>query len=276
MIRLESYRLLRVSGADRTTFLQGQLTQDVQRARPGTQLLAGWTDARGRMLMLARIIGEEDSLLLALPATLAEQVSNRLSMFILRAKARIESAPELALALRLPGDDTPLDQGFQLLEGPGDDHFQLLLGPGYDTPPAPGPEPEFALALVRAGIGEVLPETSGEFLPQMLNLDLLGAISFDKGCYVGQEIVARTHYRGRVKRRMFRYACAGAAPAPGTRIVNPDGSPAGQVVLAAAADDSHSELLAVISLEARRDPLLLESPGGQPLQPLNLPYDIPR
>jgi folate-binding protein YgfZ len=117
----------------------------------------------------------------------------------------------------------------------------------------------------------VVPATRGEFVPQMVNLDLLDGISFSKGCYPGQEIVARTRYLGRVKRRMLRFATAGAAPPPGMALAGPAG-PAGQVVRAAHAGTG-AELLAVVMLEALPGPLALAD--GTPLAPLPLPYAVP-
>jgi folate-binding Fe-S cluster repair protein YgfZ len=106
----------------------------------------------------------------------------------------------------------------------------------------------------------------------MLNLDLLGGVSFEKGCYTGQEIIARTHFRGAIKRRMFRFASASPPPAPATRILAAD-QHAGDVVDAAATSEG-CELLAVISLAQQDAELQLESSRGVALQKLPLPYSV--
>jgi len=106
----------------------------------------------------------------------------------------------------------------------------------------------------------------------MLNLDLLGGISFEKGCYTGQEIIARTHYRGAVKRRMFRFGAACAPPAPGTRVLSA-GQHAGDVVDSAPAGEG-CELLAVVSLAQANQALQLDDTQQSPLHGLPLPYEV--
>jgi folate-binding protein YgfZ len=127
------------------------------------------------------------------------------------------------------------------------------------------------LSQLRAGIPHVFPETHEAFVAQMLNLDLLGGISFEKGCYTGQEIIARAHFRGAVKRRMFRFAANCTPPAPAHKILS-NGEHAGDVVYAA--ETSHGcELLAVISL-AHADSALMLGPEIV-LSKLPLPYSTP-
>jgi tRNA-modifying protein YgfZ len=277
MTPLDDYRLISVSGPDRITFLQGQLTLDLRQLLPGQWALGGWAEPSGRLLMVARVICTDEAILLLVPAELMDSLARRLSMYVLRAKAVVdEDTAQRAYALS-PGESTP--PGLTALAGPDAGQFSLALGPAGAG--SPGQQPDLAgpldwtLANIRAGIGEVRSATSGEFLPQMLNLDLLGAIAFDKGCYVGQEIVARTHYRGRLKRRMFRMACVLPPPAPGARVVNAAGATVGQVVCGAPADATHGELLAVVQLDAAGEALFLDQAGGTPLQRLDLPYPLP-
>jgi tRNA-modifying protein YgfZ len=133
-------------------------------------------------------------------------------------------------------------------------------------------EPDWRLAGIRAGLPQVYPETYETFVAQMLNLDVLGGVSFEKGCYTGQEIIARTHFRGAIKRRMFRFACASPPPAPATRVLLGD-QHAGDVVDAAATSEG-CELLAVINLAQREEALELETNRGVRLQMLPLPYSV--
>jgi len=277
MIPLDDYHLIQVSGPDRIDFLQGQLTLDLRLLAPGQWALAGWADAAGRLLMVARAIATDEAILLLVPAGLCDELVRRLAMYVLRAKAVVTTDSTRQVLALAPDETAPADAA--LLKGPDAGQFRLALGPATPRPmPMPGaagPEPAWTLGNIRAGIGEIRAATRGEFLPQMLNLDLLGAIGFDKGCYVGQEIVARTHYRGRLKRRMFRLACMLPAPVEGTRVVNAAGATVGQVVCGAPADTTHGELLAVLRLDARHEAMFLEQAGGTPLQMLDLPYPIP-
>jgi folate-binding protein YgfZ len=131
---------------------------------------------------------------------------------------------------------------------------------------------QWLLADIRAGIPHVFPSTHEAFVAQMLNLDALGGVSFEKGCYTGQEIVARMHFRGTVKRRMARYATGGQAPLPGARLIS-DGAHAGDVVYAVATD-SGCELLAVINLSQADSVIQLEDRPTVGMQPLGLPYTV--
>jgi folate-binding protein YgfZ len=150
--------------------------------------------------------------------------------------------------------------------------------PGQGSPAAALPAgvrvadvPAFELAAIRDGEPMVVARTREHWVPQMLNLDLVGGVSFAKGCYTGQEIVTRTQHRGQIKRRMLRYAAPGAAPpAPGDAILTGSGK-AGEVVRAAA-DASGTELLAVVTLEHTNSPLRLEN--GVALVPQPLPYAL--
>jgi folate-binding protein YgfZ len=136
----------------------------------------------------------------------------------------------------------------------------------------PDPRNEWTAADIAAGLPQVLPETSGSFVPQMLNLDLLEAISFSKGCYTGQEIVARTQHLGRIKRRSFRYRLpGGAAPAPLAPLFL-DGAKVAEVVMSATVGDA-VELLAVTSLEARGH--ALETEDGREALMVEMPYPVP-
>jgi len=235
-----SYRVLKVGGADATAFLQGQLTQDL--SRPGPLLLAGLLSPQGRVVVLAWLARSEGGWLLVLPAALAENVRTRLSRYVLRSKVNLELAP---------------------LEAPLERAIAATLAPDARLDP---------LALVRAGIASIDAAGSEEWIAQMLNLDLVGAISFEKGCYTGQEIVARTQHLGRIKRRLFHLGFgAGPVPAAKAAIVTSAGK-VGEVV-SAAATPAGVECLAVVNLDARDAPLATED--GRACTVLPLPYPIP-
>ena len=229
---------LLVSGADTRTFLQGQLSADIDALTPARAMLAACNSAQGRVQAVLWMIERSDGVALILPATLMERIATRLRKYVLRSKVKIElSSAAIELA-----------------------------------DPAAYREQNWQLAGIRAGLPQVYPETYETFVAQMLNLDLLGGVSFEKGCYTGQEIIARTHFRGAIKRRMFRFECASSPPAPGTRVLAGQHH-AGDVVDAAATSEG-CELLAVINLAQQDAQLELESSRGARLKKLPLPYSV--
>jgi tRNA-modifying protein YgfZ len=234
-----SLATLLVSGADTRTFLQGQLSADVAALTPARAMLASCNSAQGRVQAVLWLVERSAGIALTLPASLTERIVARLQKYVLRSKVRIEALPSAAVDVAAP--------------------------PAYR-------EREWRLAGIRAGLPQVYPETYEAFVAQMLNLDLLGGVDFEKGCYTGQEIIARTHFRGAIKRRMFRFQCGSPPPAPGTRVLA-DEQHAGDVV-DAAATDAGCELLAVISLAQQDAGLELESIRGARLQKLPLPYSV--
>jgi folate-binding protein YgfZ len=199
-----------------------------------------------------------------------------MQMYVLRAKVQVAMS-DLAIHGLYTADkatgDTSSGQRVTLAQ----DHTRSLL-----IRPAPGlttaddnqrRRHDWLLADIRAGIPAIAPATSGEFIPQMLNLDLLDAISFSKGCYTGQEIIARTRYLGRIKRRMFRFSTSAPPPAPGTPVHGGRGT-VGQVV-SAAPTAGGCELLAVITIDDLAGPLFLAEGGTGMLERLDLPGDVP-
>ncbi|MGA1730313.1 MAG: YgfZ/GcvT domain-containing protein [Steroidobacteraceae bacterium] len=223
---------IHVGGADARQFLQGQLTADLSGVAPGEARLAAWCTAQGRVICVVTVAAASEGFDLTLPAELAAEVIHRLRRYILRARVHLEE-------------------------------------PSTGSDAAKGPDEE--LAGVRAGLPEIYLSTTEQWIPQMLNLDLLGAIGFTKGCYPGQEIVTRTRHLGRVKRRMFRYHCEAAALAPRTAL-HLAGTQVGEVVRSARSPDG-SECLAVVELEAAGQALVTAT--GAQCSPLALPYPIP-
>ncbi len=241
---LDGRGLLSVSGSDAETFLQGQLTQDMARVLADRALLAAHCTPKGRISTLFTAWPDgQGGFLLDCPAELQPGALRRLRLYVLRAKVQIAEAstgwsrvglfgsavPERLAALGWNWPDAPGTLGsageHRLLRLPGD--RWILLGPAtargsVQTAIAallPQDDAGWALSSLRAGAPEVLLPTTERFVPQMLNLDTLDGVSFRKGCYTGQEIVARTHYLGKVKRRMVWLGYAGAGvPAPGSRL----------------------------------------------------------
>lgn len=187
------YAVFRVHGADAQVFLQGQLTCDVRGLVPGEWRRGGFCLPDGKVLAVFWLQCQGDGYVLALPADLADGVMKRLRMFVLRSKVAVEACADGLFAVPCANA-----RGFTL-------HCGAAPLQAFDA------EDYFSLC-IRAGIAEVFAPTSGEFLPQMLALAEIGALSFDKGCYVGQEAVARLQYKGSNRRVL---ACARAALAQG-------------------------------------------------------------
>ncbi len=278
-IALNDLRILTISGPERVSFLQGQLTQDVALARADTTVLSGWADARGRLLFAGHLFtlgtSADAPLALLVPQPLADSLLKRMQMYVLRAKVQIALSTLAVYGLHA-GSSPPEAGTGQQLRYLDEATRSLFVGPGFASGTAddsPQARNSWLLADIRAGIPDIGTATSGEFIPQMINLDLLNAISFSKGCYTGQEIIARTKYLGRVKRRMLRFSASTPPPPPGTPIHATRGT-VGQVVSAAFTPEG-SEMLAVITIDDLPGPFCLDSNGTQVLQRLDLPYEVP-
>src|SRR4051812_22271124 len=238
--------VLAFSGPDAARLLQGQLSADVENLVPGASVRGGLHSPQGRtiaLLTLARLSPE--NILAVLPRELIADVSKRLQKFVFRAKVSIEES-----GLRVLGAPAGTDPCGAYAFGWGD--RQLLLAPKGRGPGTGTDRARWELDDVRQGQPQVYAATSEQFVAQMLNLDLLGAIAFDKGCYTGQEVIARAHYRGRVKRRMQRWMNGSATLLkPGDSARSMDGRSLA-VVRVAPADDGQ-EILAVGTFAAAAD-----------------------
>lgn len=283
---LDHLGVIRVRGEDRAEFLQGQLTQDLEEVTPTQTRLWGWNNPKGRLLLTGQAVETGDGTWLIVPGELIDAAVARLRLFVLRAKVQID-CPSYRVVGLAPGPAATLIDGLALsssidvaaTDGDrcaarviGDPSRALLAGPPDSLPTTEDPRDAEAweLADVRAGLPSIAGATAEAFVPQMINLDLVGGISFTKGCYVGQEVVARTHNLGRIKRRMFRFAAAMPAD-PGNEVVDAEGGKAGVVVRCAPAEEGH-ELLAVVQLSELARELFV---GDARLERLPLPYEIP-
>jgi folate-binding protein YgfZ len=298
LINLSARTLIRVDGAEAEAFLQGQLTQDVGALEGSRVLWAAHCSPKGRMLASFLIWKSADQIWLDAPEDLSEPALRRLRMYVLRARVTLEDAraaqsrlglcgPGIAAVLQIAGcPAAPAPGTHDLQEGVtrvalSDERLLLVAPPAVLSPLEarlaplcrPGHAQDWTDAAVREGIAEITLATQDEWVPQMLNWDLIGGISFKKGCYTGQEIVARTHYLGKVKRRLLRFRVADR-PVIGQDILQ-EGAPVGKVALVGAPSAQGSELLAVVQLEAlTRGPLALGHAEGALLEPLSLPYPV--
>jgi len=308
-LSLDSLGVLRARGADVVSFLQGQLSNDIALLGPEGSLLAGYHNPQGRVIALLRLVQlAPDDLLAILPRELIAVVVQRLGKFVLRAKVKLADdsaawtvtgltrcAPPPGAAASAPASYAAADAlpatmngvtridaslALRVAEEPG---RWLLVSPLAQPPPVSGCSPVGAEVwqrlAIEAGEPQVYAATSEAFVAQMLNLDVLGAIAFDKGCYTGQEIIARAHYRGKVKRRLQRFrARVPAQLKPGDDGELGDGR-SFRVVDAAQRTDGLCEFLAVTTLgHVDAEPVGGRAPAeGAPLSAewLALPYVVP-
>ena len=295
---------LRVAGFDAEALLQGQLTSDVAALSPGTAQYSAWCSPKGRVLatfLLRRI--DTESFVLLLPEPLLAPVTKRLGMFVLRSQVTIEDASGTTAHVGIGGPsaarcvesalgivpdllrfDTIAEGAIGALPG-----GRFIVATGPERVPAlrerlaacaqPAGFATWQWLAIRAGLPMILPATQDQFIPQMINWDALGGVSFQKGCYTGQEIVARTQYLGRLKERLvLAHADVASPPAPGTRAFSASfGDQAcGTVVNSAPAPDGGSDLLAVCQIAATAGgDLRLGAPDGPALALLPLPYELP-
>jgi folate-binding protein YgfZ len=261
--------LIAVSGDDAAAFLHGQFTNDVLALKPGEAHWNGWCSPKGRLLATFVLARGKEGYFLMLPMALREAFQKRLLMFVLRSKVKLENFSATVSHFGVWGGALP-EGAFAL----GADHGVVIDG-AAPTGRAAG-FAAWSLALIRAGILVVVPETQDQFVPQMANFELIGGVNFKKGCYPGQEIVARMQYRGGLKRRMVRVA-SGVACEPGTSVYSSTfgEQSAGMVANVAPSTEGGWEALVVAQLEAIAiDDLKLASPQGTPLEILPLPYAI--
>ena len=293
--RLPALGLLSCEGDDARGFLHAQLTSDIQGLGARQARRAGWCSAKGRLMATFLVVPREPGFLLQVSRDLAPSVAKRLAMFILRAKARLADASDAwtqtgywglgaaaqlaALGLEVPSDVLGCARtGPSIVVRIAETRF-LVLSPASEANGVEGStdagEEAWYLQDIRDGYPRVLLSTQEQFVPQMVNLERIGAVDFHKGCYPGQEIVARTQYRGVLKRRMVR-ARAAVAASPGDELFSdePAGQAAGVVVNAAPLQEGGSEMLAVLQIGTveRGAPVRLRSPEGPVLELLPLPY----
>ncbi|MCS3419671.1 folate-binding protein YgfZ [Pseudomonas yamanorum] len=293
--------VLAVRGSDAAKFLQGQLTCNLNYLSDTQASLGARCTQKGRMQSSFRILLQGDGVLLAMATELLEPQLADLKKYAVFSKSKLtdESAAWVrfgvsqadqvlaSLGLELPAETDSVVRSDELIA--------IRVSPGRAELWAPAAQADtlrsqlaaqlnedelnqWLLGQIRAGIGQVMPQTRELFIPQMLNLQAVGGVSFKKGCYTGQEIVARMQYLGKLKRRLYRLSLnASELPEPGTPLFSPTHNSAiGEVVIAARAGEA-IELLAVLQAEAAESGDVhvgtLEGPG---LQLLDLPYQLDR
>ncbi|VVM63255.1 CAF17-like 4Fe-4S cluster assembly/insertion protein YgfZ [Pseudomonas fluorescens] len=293
--------VLAVRGADAGKFLQGQLTCNLNYLSDTQASLGARCTQKGRMQSSFRILLQGDGVLMAMATELLEPQLADLKKYAVFSKSKLtdESAAWVrfgvdhgdaalgSLGLALPADTDSVARHDQLIAiRVSPDRAELWVSADQadvvkgqlSALLAEGDLNQWLLGQIRAGIGQVMPGTRELFIPQMLNLQAVGGVSFKKGCYTGQEIVARMQYLGKLKRRLYRLKLdADALPEPGTPLFSPThGSSIGEVVIAARAEQN-IELLAVLQAEAADGgDVHLGALEGPALHLLDLPYELDR
>lgn len=300
---LSHYSLIRARGEEAQDFLQNQFSNDVKLVAADRSQLSAYCNPKGRILAAFRLFLREDEYYLRLPAEILPATLQRLRMFILRSKVTLDDASGELARFGFAGSDAPRRLAEILTDVPAEPDAVRHEG-GLTILRLPGPVPRYEFhgeveavmalwrrlarqarpvgeecwrwLIIQAGIPEIGADTVEEFVPQMVNLAALEGVSFKKGCYPGQEVVARMHYLGKLKRRMYlAHVDQPAPPAPGENLFTPDSEQgAGKVVLAATAPEGGSDLLAVIQIASREEPLHLGSPDGPLLEIRSLPYTV--
>lgn len=292
--------VLSVQGPDAAKFLQGQLTCNLDYLDAAHSSLGARCTPKGRMISTFRIVPHAQGYLLAMASDLIEAQLTDLKKYAVFFKVQlhdasaewvrygIHGAAESALPTSLvpPAEAGSLQADDGALAIRLDDARIELWVPKAQADSAHArlraaieeqPLSTWLLQQIRAGVGQVFGATRELFIPQMINLQALGGVSFRKGCYAGQEIVARMQYLGKLKRRMYRLALQGTVPVPGTELFSPvHSSSVGEVVLSAPTEDG-CELLAVVQEDALADGRLSLAPAADTtLTLLDLPYQLDR
>jgi folate-binding protein YgfZ len=311
---LSHFGLIQFSGEDAQSFLQGQLTCDVGKVNPSVAsatppaTYGGYCNPKGRMLASFMLWHDDSGYLMQLPSALLAGIQKRLSMYVLRAKVRLDDASDRlvrlgvagsqagALVERIFGETSPLRLGVSqgekgtVIRLPGE-RFELIVPSGQaqavwrslSSAARPVGADGWDWLDIRAGIPVILRETQEQFVPQMVNLDATGGIGFKKGCYPGQEVVARTQYLGKIKRRMY-LATIKVGPGMAETFVRPgdelfsadmEAQSSGTVVNAAPSPEGGFDILAVVrisSAEAGR--IHWNSLDGPVLKVMPLPYTV--
>ena len=302
---LSHYGLISVYGEDARTFLANQFTNDINLVSPSIAQLNGYCTPKGRLLATFYVFLRGDTFYLQLPRELVQPVIDRLRMFILNSKVTLEdasdslicmgvSSPDLEeqlfnqLAISYPEEDyrcTSTDK-LTIIRLPGIFPRCIIIGEINDIKPvwsaadvnaAPVGTDAWDLTNIINGIPTITLATQELFVPQMANLDLINGVSFKKGCYPGQEIVARTHYRGKLKRRMYLFHTpAEAAPLAGSDILvkekEAEARKIGSVVIAKASAEGGFLLLAVAEIAAISQPETFFDDHNNAITLMELPY----
>ena len=296
--------LIAFQGEDAAAFLHAQLTSDVNSLRAPATQYSGYCSPKGRLLATVLLWRLEDEILLQLPAALHEPIQSKLTRYVLRAKVKIIDASARYVLFGVSGGGAAATLAQELGSAPaalhqvasaGDIRISSIPGDRYvllvpseraesvrarlDDAFDEGDTGDWAALEVRSGIPVITTVTQDEYVPQMVNLDLVGGVSFSKGCYPGQEIVARMHYLGRLKQRLYRIRVNGVREvAVGDALFSAEfgkDQASGSILYAGHRDEEGVEALAVVQKASASSAVHLGALDGPRVEFLPLPYTIP-
>lgn len=286
---LPNLALIEVSGADAAQLLQGQLTCDIKDVSETQSRLGAWCTPKGRITVLFRVFKRAESYFLIVPQFQLAHCLKRLQMFVFRSAVKLSASDAVLVGYSAPALDLSVDgvqadaHGIWLRLGSSALFYRVidtalvqtvwmaesLTAVGYAA---------WQLLEIEAALPSLSSTTVDAFIPQMLHLQYLRAVSFTKGCYTGQEIVARTHYLGKVKRQMYLAHSDGACPQAGDALfstVDSRGQSPGEVLQAQTHPEGGCHLLLVAQNSlVEANALRLHSVDGASLHLLALPYDL--
>ncbi len=308
MCDLSHLGLLEISGADAVTFLQGQVTNDVNLLNGSNAHYSAYCNPKGRMLALFLAFAHYDHLHLQFNRELLEPIMKRLKMYVMRSKVEIKDVSDSIIKFGLNGSQAAsmLESVFSKIptvdyELVSLENGAILKLPSYnddarfeiftDSTNAPliwdalknnckvVEKPHWDWLEIQAGIPDIELKTQEQFVPQMLNLDILNAINFKKGCYTGQEIVARTHYLGSVKRRTYlaeitAESQSDMAPQAGDKVLDLSHNEMGQIVRIAPNLTNGFDALIEMRIEAQQAGCIYWNNAPTPISNKSLPYSL--
>jgi folate-binding protein YgfZ len=275
---------IKVEGDDRVQFLQGQLTQDINLISQNKALYAGFCNPKGRVLAFMLCYLNHDSIHIQIDSSVQEFILQKLKMYILRSKVSLNLVNETFTCIGFTGSKALLSKNIQppknyldiiqsngimiMRLGINDDRYQLMGETSKVNDFMNLTLSEYSSMNfddwnnlnILDGIPDIYPTTQEAFIPQSLNLDLIEGINFKKGCYTGQEIVARTHYLGKVKRRMYRAFIKSQVDLnPGDQILNKSGEEIGQLVRSAKENNDKTNMLIELRVDQAHEILFIKS-----------------
>ncbi len=314
VVLLKQTGLLSLEGDDAVSFIHGQLSNDIEHLGSNQARLAAYCNPQGRMLALFNAWKSSGKVWLTIPRDILATLLKRLQMYILRAKVTISDESDNMAILGIGGEKggEALSKWFETLPsepfGKTENEYGVLVRvadafgfPRYlltiaeerlqaieselSSTLSVCDESGWTMGDIKAGVPQITLPVQDRFIPQMVNLEQAGGLSFKKGCYPGQEVIARSQYKGTVKRRMFH----GMVELPfeadppvdvnmtaGTDIVDSTGQACGTVVCSARRDNSRVDFLAVVQTEAiSNDALRAEKADGPMITWIPLPYPLP-
>lgn len=257
-IHFTKLSLIEATGPDSADFLHAQFTGDCESLAENQMMLTSWCSPKGRVLYLIRIVKSKNKLLLLVPTDQKNDLLKRLTMFVFRSKVTLKDCSESHSIIVCHGESS-LDSTYpnDTIKTKFTDDQQWVITPKlsqktiWDSLTMETATPDqIKIHDVLYGIPSLPKELSDQFLPQEINLENLNGLSFEKGCYPGQEIIARVKYRGKVKRSLKRYSVKNSKPIEvGSKLIDGEQKSVGTVIESIKVSPDHQQVLAVVNID---------------------------